>query len=673
MNTNVVAGNTYTFSTCSSGNFDTELTLYQGAGSTPLAYNDDFCGVRSEITWEATFTGTLRVLIDRYSCQNSGGSRTTTLTITCALPPPTPSNDDPCGAISLTVGSSCSGTSTTNAGGTATTGISDPSCSVYGNDDVWYSFVAPASGNIGLETTANGMDNGAMALYSAGSCSGTFTELECDDDDGTGSMPAIYYSGLTPGNTYYVRFWGILGESGTFDICAYDPADCKYTLHMYDLGGDGWDGATVSISINAGTPVNYTLASGERGEASFDVSIGDNVSLSYTAGSGDESEISYILALGDGYFFNDGPNPATGVVFSHTSDCVKPSAPVEDCIGGMTLCNAQTINVDPMNEGITTDLNSTNRGCLGSNERQGQWYNFRPSSGGTVEMDIIPMDSSDDYDFAVWGPYTELTCVPPAAPIRCSYSGDTGTTGMQIGSGDTSEGSGGDKFVDELTVSAGEVYVLYVSNWSRTGIASDINFTLSGGAALDCTVLPIELLDFSGTTDDTQVVLKWTTSTETDNEKFILERSRDAMNFDPIAIIPGAGNSIVTIDYEHTDHQPYLGVNYYRLRQVDYNGDESTSQVISVVFDNTIAAVSSIYPNPATDRIAFNVQSLDDGPITARIFDASGRLVMSSVIQVAEGMQRIDLPLHGLQRGSYSMELSGMDDVGIPSGRFLVR
>ncbi|MBK8500644.1 MAG: T9SS type A sorting domain-containing protein [Flavobacteriales bacterium] len=67
---NVVAGNTYTFSTCGAA-WDTQITLYNNAGGGSLGYNDDGCGLQSTITWTATFTGQLRVLVDQYPCTSN--------------------------------------------------------------------------------------------------------------------------------------------------------------------------------------------------------------------------------------------------------------------------------------------------------------------------------------------------------------------------------------------------------------------------------------------------------------------------------------------------------------------------------------------------------------------------------------------------------------------------
>ena len=81
---NVVAGNTYTFSTCGTL-WDTQITLYNNTGGEALGYNDDFCGLQSTVMWTATFTGVLRVLVDQFNCASNlscGG-----LTVTCAGAP----------------------------------------------------------------------------------------------------------------------------------------------------------------------------------------------------------------------------------------------------------------------------------------------------------------------------------------------------------------------------------------------------------------------------------------------------------------------------------------------------------------------------------------------------------------------------------------------------------
>jgi hypothetical protein len=78
---NVVAGNTYTFSTCGGATWDTQITIYNNAGGEWLGFNDDGCGLQSTLTWVATFTGQLRVLVDQYNCASN--STCANLTINC--------------------------------------------------------------------------------------------------------------------------------------------------------------------------------------------------------------------------------------------------------------------------------------------------------------------------------------------------------------------------------------------------------------------------------------------------------------------------------------------------------------------------------------------------------------------------------------------------------------
>jgi len=68
----VVAGNTYTFSTCGNTAFDTQITVLNSISGAVIGYNDDDCGVQSTVTWTATFTGTVDVLVDEFNCSNSG-------------------------------------------------------------------------------------------------------------------------------------------------------------------------------------------------------------------------------------------------------------------------------------------------------------------------------------------------------------------------------------------------------------------------------------------------------------------------------------------------------------------------------------------------------------------------------------------------------------------------
>src|SRR5690606_29047829 len=190
-------------------------------------------------------------------------------------------------------------------------------------------------------------------------------------------------------------------------------------------------------------------------------------------------------------------------------DCEAPPAAQQDCAGGITLCSSQAINNNSLHTGIVADLNASNRGCLLSNEQQGTWYYFSPNSSGTLGLTITPT-ASIDYDFALWGPIGSVDCPPTSAPLRCSYASQNSTfsqtggysTGLGNGATDNSENQYGNGWVAPIPVIAGQVYILYVDNWSSTGQSFELTWQLSGGTSLDCAVLPVELIAFDAKAQD---------------------------------------------------------------------------------------------------------------------------------------------------------------------------
>ena len=152
------------------------------------------------------------------------GANDMNLTSLCITGPiAAPSNDDPTGATPIVTSASCSYTTFTNVGATASTcgTIPAPGCASYSSsEDVWFSVTVPASGAISFDSQTGTMTDGGMAIYSGTAC-GVLTLLGCDDDNSTnGAMPALSVSGQTPGATLYIRFWDYGGGTGTFGLCA---------------------------------------------------------------------------------------------------------------------------------------------------------------------------------------------------------------------------------------------------------------------------------------------------------------------------------------------------------------------------------------------------------------------------------------------------------------------
>lgn len=184
-------------------------------------------------------------------------------------------NDEPCNAITLPpVTSDCNYLTFSTTGATATSTVTTPapsSCAggsapmmggyQSGSHDVWFKITVPASGKLYITPQPNQgagyITDGVMALYS-GSC-GSLTQIACTDDYASypGSandlLPYLSATGLTPGATVYLRYWGYGITSGNFGICVQSPTndDCVNALYICDL--NGYSGST-SAAYTADRP-----------------------------------------------------------------------------------------------------------------------------------------------------------------------------------------------------------------------------------------------------------------------------------------------------------------------------------------------------------------------------------------------------------------------------------
>ncbi len=249
------------------------------------------------------------------------------------------------------------------------------------------------------------------------------------------------------------------------------------------------------------------------------------------------------------------------------------------------------------------ELNGSNNGCL-SIEHNSTWFTINILTSGSLQITIDPNVNSNDFDFAVWGPNS--ACPPTNNPIKCSYAANTGNTGINSGlnvtGGANSEGIFGDGWVNNITVIAGESYLVLVDNYTTN---SGFQLTFGGTSTLDCSPLPIELTDFHCETKSNNISVFWTTATETNNDYFELWRSSDAINFIKILTKDGTGTSTSPISYWHQDYLPPTGTYYYRLKQVDFNGVETISEITSCAYVQD-AGVTVTYFNTIGQEININ-------------------------------------------------------------------
>jgi hypothetical protein len=168
--------------------------------------------------------------------------------------------------------------------------------------------------------------------------------------------------------------------------------------------------------------------------------------------------------------------------------------------------------------------------------------------------------------------------------------------------------------------------------------------------------LPVELISFTGKTATEGIALNWATASEKDNDHFEVQRSADGRSFETIGTVKGNGNSSTKLAYSFTDKTAKANLNYYRLRQVDFNGKFEFSKVISVNGKAGKNMDMVVYPNPSTDGV-FNVRTAQPIEVaTLQIMDMSGRVLHTKEVRNTNEIS-LDGKAYGMKPGIYLVSL----------------
>lgn len=163
--------------------------------------------------------------------------------------------------------------------------------------------------------------------------------------------------------------------------------------------------------------------------------------------------------------------------------------------------------------------------------------------------------------------------------------------------------------------------------------------------------LPVELSAFSAKAERNRVNLHWQTAQEINNDYFTVQRkSSEERAWTDLAKIAGHGNSNTEIDYIYTDKNPQRGINYYRLKQTDFDGQFSYTHTVKAQI-NTVEPLE-VFPNPTADVMTVNPPADFSGG-SLQVFDSAGRLVQSRTVNGAETVS-----LHDLTTGIYLLRLT---------------
>ncbi len=185
-------------------------------------------------------------------------------------------------------------------------------------------------------------------------------------------------------------------------------------------------------------------------------------------------------------------------------------------------------------------------------------------------------------------------------------------------------------------------------------------FTLGSSTVFN--PLPIELVAFKAdyNTNNKGVDLKWETATEKNSDYFTVERSIDGNEWFELLKQKASGNSTSTINYADFDAAPKDGINYYRLKETDFNGDYIYSGIEYVTI-NSNASAFAIFPNPATTSTILNYWVASDREYQYVITNALGQIFMKENVFLKSGGNQIALNMEQFVPGNYFLKIHSTD------------
>lgn len=178
------------------------------------------------------------------------------------------------------------------------------------------------------------------------------------------------------------------------------------------------------------------------------------------------------------------------------------------------------------------------------------------------------------------------------------------------------------------------------------------------GVVCDVGPLPVELISFETACTGNQVRLDWITASEQNNDHFLLEQSKDGVEWTKLAEVRGAGNSNVLQSYTYT--VPAQGSMYYRLSQVDTDGEIT-------VYDPRYTECSGseeqvmVYPNPTSGDVNIRLSGWESGQTSWSLVALSGTTVAAGNLAVKETAGQWSLPLTGIAPGTYLLRIQAAD------------
>ncbi len=204
-----------------------------------------------------------------------------------------------------------------------------------------------------------------------------------------------------------------------------------------------------------------------------------------------------------------------------------------------------------------------------------------------------------------------------------------------------------------------------------TVTATDENgCTFSVSKSVNCSKLPITLIEFTGTVKAIGNSLKWVTASEIENDYFTLQYSTNGQDFENIATIKGKGTTSLTSTYEFLHREALNGIGYYRLWQTDFDGTTTEAKTISLNRGELSQQIIDIYPIPVHETLNIIYQQMDHAPFTLMIYNATGEVVYEMNQHGVRGNNVIELNVEAFTSGMYMAHILSKETIS--TSKFIV-
>jgi hypothetical protein len=263
---------------------------------------------------------------------------------------------------------------------------------------------------------------------------------------------------------------------------------------------------------------------------------------------------------------------------------------------------------------------------------------------------IVAPTSASPTPFVMDMRYLALTGIPPASYVPFTVVGLPTATGGAIVLPPMPMTPSSSKTATvniPPNTPAGSTFTITVTATKDGGITTSTNFI---NVTTRAPTLAVDIVAINAKSSQGKNALTWATASEKDNNKFVIERSLNGLNFAPIGEVKGAGTSQTVSSYSFLDENVTGTVNYYRVQSVDRAGTMNASKVVAVASKSALAAkiVGS----------QLNIVSDVEGQATVNVFNLSGQVVATQQTTLSVGLNVLSLNVSSLSSGIYFIKIN---------------